>query len=178
MSDEGNPVQETVEEVETEVVETPKETDAESGNSNSLEEADPQELLKEIQKLRRENAKRRTDSKKLEEEAAEWRKYQESQKTELERLTDRNKELEGALSTYQLEKLQAKIAREQGVDPDLADLITGADEDEMVERAKRLAEKTKPKTATAQDMGAGKNAGSGPSGRSEVSKLFDEIFIR
>lgn len=177
MSDEGTTEVQETEAPDAEALEATATGETDPGSEDdgsSLEAADKEDLLKEVQKLRRENAKRRTDSKKVEEAAKKWQEHVDSQKTELERLADRNKELETAHEAFQREKLQAKIAKEQGVDPDLADLIVGADEDEMVEKAKRLAEKTSPKKVTATDLHAGKTAGK--TAEANRMQFLDDLF--
>ncbi len=148
MSDEtpqvGNETDEEVQQVETPAASTPS-------SIESLEDA-----KKVIEKLRSENAAKRTKNREIEEQAKKWQQHMESQKTEMERLQESKQQLEAKLTAYETDRLRNDIAREVGLDPDLAEFIVGADEDEMRARAKTLVEKTAPKQAkTPADLKAG-----------------------
>ena len=80
---------------------TPEKPQDESKGSSitSLEDA-----LKVINDLRAENAAKRIKTKEVEEKATKWEEYVQSQKTELERLTESKTALE-----KQLADLQAKL---------------------------------------------------------------------
>ncbi len=140
MSDNPNEVPETETPGDTAVEETPEVTTDQSIN-NSLDEIDdPDTLRKMVAKLRRENANHRTKKNASEAELAEFRKWKEAQMTELERAQKRAEELE---KKYQ-EKVREGILREFGIDDDLAEFVTGSEE-EMRARAEKLGKrKTEP----------------------------------
>lgn len=162
-----------VEEVETEEVEeTAEEAPEDKPKDTSLSAADKDELLKEITRLRKENAKRRTEGKQVEEAAKKWQQHVDSQKTELEKLQDEKKELEDDLEKYKVAELQAQLAKEHGVDSDLAEFIVGSDLDEMTEKAKKLAAKSTPKKTTAKDLRAGKTGAV----EMDSNKWFKQLF--
>ena len=82
------------------------------------------------------------------EKARAFDELQEQSKTELQKATDRatkaEAELEGMRQRAELEAVRAKVSEETGVP---ANLIAGADEDEMRERAKAIADFAKPSPA-------------------------------
>src|SRR5690606_3995938 len=140
-----------------------KSDDSDSDNnsdnhSSSTLPDDPEILKREIAKLRRENAAKRTKNREVEEAAKKWQEYVDSQKTEMEKLQDQLSALREENLRFKLEREQNRLAREYGVDPDLVEFIVGADLDEMEEKAKKLAAKSaqnkKPST-TANDLRAG-----------------------
>ena len=95
----------------------------------------------EIAQLRRENAKHRIQKQEKESELQEFRAWKDAQKTEAQKLQERAERAEKELTTLRLDRLRAAVAKEAGLDPDLADRIRGESEDEMLEDAKSLAKK-------------------------------------
>jgi len=160
-----------------------KSDDSDSDNnsdnhSSSTLPDDPEILKREIAKLRRENAAKRTKNREVEEAAKKWQEYVDSQKTEMEKLQDQLSALREENLRFKLEREQNRLAREYGVDPDLVEFIVGADLDEMEEKAKKLAAKSaqnkKPST-TANDLRAGRgNAAKPTSGASWLRELFEQ----
>lgn len=140
----------------TEVQETPEDESAEEARSkiDDLETA-----RKEIDKLRRENAKRRVEGneyKKLAEDASKWQEHLESQKSEMERLVEAKATLEEEVRQTRRALMQRDLVAELGLDPDLAEFITGDDEDEMRAKAEKLASKgALKKTSGPTDLKAG-----------------------
>jgi DNA repair exonuclease SbcCD ATPase subunit len=134
-----------------------------------------EDAQKEIAKLRKENASKRTKAREVEDKAKKWEEHVNSQKTEMEKLQERLNELETNNGRYKLEKLQVDLAKKHGVDLDLSDLIVGSDEEAMEEAAKRLAAKTvKAKKTTATDLRAGQQGRvDGESASTWFADLFD-----
>lgn len=161
--------EEVVEETAEEAATTEDET-----SESSKPELTVEDLQREVSKLRKENAAKRVKAKEVETAAKKWEEHVNSQKSELEKLQDAKAELEKELSAHRLERLQKDLAKEHGVDSDLAEFIVGSDRDEMVEKAKKLAKKTvakKPNT-TAKDYHGGKTE----SVASDTSKWFKQLF--
>lgn len=114
---------------------------------------------KEIKKLRKEAASRRMANKELDAELAEFKKWKDSQRTELEREKAKSEELALEIAKLKKEKLMVDIAEEFDLDPELIDFIDGADEKEMRRKAEKLAEKGLLKAAKDSDSlraGAGR----------------------
>jgi len=100
-----------------------------------------EEALKYIKRLRNEARNRRLKNKELEAMAQKWKEYEDSQKTELQRLQETAAELQNALEAERVERLRKEIVIETGLDPELAELLVGS-EKEMRTTAKKLVEKT------------------------------------
>jgi hypothetical protein len=134
-----------------------------------------EDALKELAKVRAEAADRRVKNRELEDQAKKWREYEESQKTELQKLQDAVAERDKRLADRELEVTRAKIARQFNVADDDLDLLVG-DEENMKRLAERLG---KPKDSDAPrrpvDLLAG-NRGTAVTGKSS-SFSMDE-FIR
>lgn len=145
MSEEA--VQET-ETVETSAAATEVNTDT-SINASLDEIDDPDTLRKMVSKLRKENAKSRTEKQELRSKADKWAEYEESQRTELEKLQARAE----AAEKKALEKSREAILRGHGIDPDddLAEFITGSEE-EMTSKAAKLAERLGKQTANTDGL--------------------------
>jgi len=120
---------EEVQETESTEVEDVVET------SSSLADVDDINTLKKmIKTLRSENAASRQKRNTVEGELTEYRKWKESQMSELEKA---NSEKEELTKKYR-KTLVEKLAIEYGVDEDFREFIVGDSEDEMKERAKKL----------------------------------------
>lgn len=91
----------------------------------------------ELSKVRKEAAARRVAKREIEQ-------------TSEEKIAGLQRQLE----EMRLEKLRGRIAKEAGLDSDLADRIRGESEDEMLEDAKNLAKKYRAKPAV--DVYAGR----------------------
>ncbi len=133
-----------------EQVETPTGDDKPS-TITSLDDA-----LKVIDKLRSENAAKRVKTKEVEDKAAKWEEYVQSQKTELERLTESNVNLSKENAELKVGALRDRIAKEEGVAPDLFEFLVGTDEQTLRANAKKLAAvKKQGSQTTAVDFYAG-----------------------
>jgi len=138
------------EEVVENVVETPQAEDKTS-TITSLEDA-----LKVIDKLRNENAAKRVKAKEIEDKATKWEEYVQSQKTELEQLTESKAALEKELETLRVNGLRDKVAKEEKVPDELLEFLVGTDEQTLRAMAKKLAAvKPQGSTTTAVDFYAG-----------------------
>lgn len=133
-----------------------------------------EDALKELQKVRAEAAARRVANKELESQAQKWKEYEESQKTELQKLQDAVAERDKRLADKELEVTRAKIAKQFNVADDDLDLLVG-DEESM----KRLAAKlgTTKKEPSPVDLLAG-NRGTPVGGKTPSGSSFMDALIR
>jgi phosphoenolpyruvate synthase/pyruvate phosphate dikinase len=151
----------------TEVTETTDETPG-------LESRSPEELLAEIRQLRKEAAGRRVANREKDAELEEFRKWKDAQKTELERTAERAAQAEKELQALRRERLQEEVARAVGLDPDLADRIRGESKEEMLEDARKMAEKASPgKSAQVADLFKGAR-GAPVKGEMDTSAAFNQ----
>lgn len=149
-------------------------SESKEDGSNSLPD-DPEVLKREIAKLRKENAARRTKNKDVEDAAKKWQEHLDSQKTEMEKLQDRLTNLQKENEDLKVSELRRNLADEFDLDSDLVEFITGADLDEMRDKAKRLSEKTKSTKKKAQPTA--KDMKAGQSGEfSDSSRWLRELF--
>lgn len=81
----------------------------------------------------------------LKKKSAELDKIRDSQKSELEKAKDRETALAVELQKYKVAEIRRAAASAAGLDPEFADFITAADEQEAEEQAKKLAERLKAK---------------------------------
>lgn len=106
-----------------------------------------EELKAELAKVRREAAGRRVANRELEEKAKKYDEWQREQMTEVERLKADLAQAQTTAAEAARERTARSIAREVGLDPDDADLITGKSEDEMRASAERLAARLGARTS-------------------------------
>lgn len=133
----------------TEVVENPgQEVQDTEKTETTSQEMTVDQYKAELSKVRAEAASRRVALREQEEQAKKWKEYEESQKTELQKLQDQLAEKEKALAAKDLDVQRAKVAREFNVADEDLDLLVG-DEDNMRRLASRLG---KPQE-TASDGG-------------------------
>ncbi|QGU03107.1 hypothetical protein CKALI_11315 [Corynebacterium kalinowskii] len=124
---------------------TPVQTPQVPGEQQATQPEDHKGLSAEdkdavIEKLRKENAQRRVESKELKERAQKWDEFEESQKTELQRATEAQTKLAEENARLQAANTQLTLATAYGIKAeDIALLGTGTAE-EMEERAKRIQE--------------------------------------
>lgn len=104
-----------------------------------------EQLLEELSKVRKEAAARRIENKNLKSDSDKWKQYEESQKTEMQKLQDSIAERDKALSDYKVKDLKLSVAREVGLDSDDIDLIGGTDEETIRASAQKLKERLTPK---------------------------------
>ena len=120
----------------------------------SLEDA-----LKVIGKLRTEAGNKRLKNKELEAKAAEYDKYLDSQKSELERLTDEATKTKEENRQLKLDKLRADVALKAELDPELAVFLVGETVDELNAQAKVLNERLGKGKKITPDFFAGQRGG-------------------
>jgi hypothetical protein len=99
--------------------------------------------------LEAERKARRAAEKAAAENAAKVKQYEDAQKSEAERLAAKVAELEALAARATAEAARQRIVNETGIPADLADLVTGADEDAM----RATAERIKAHLAPAQKFG-------------------------
>lgn len=99
-----------------------------------------EDALKELAKVRAEAADRRIKNRELEEKAKKWSEYEESQKTELQKLQEAVADRDRKLAEKELDVTRARIAKEYQVDDEDLDLLIG-DEDSMKRLAAKLGKK-------------------------------------
>jgi septal ring factor EnvC (AmiA/AmiB activator) len=153
----------TTDPVETPVVETP--------TSNLSHE----DALKELAKVRAEAAAKRVKNKELEEAAKKWEEYQESQKTELQKLQDDVAARDKKIAEKELEVTRSNIAKQFNVADEDLDLLVG-DEDNMKRLAARLGT-TKDSKSNPLDLLAG-NRGNPVGGKDTTPTSFMDNLIR
>lgn len=134
--------------METEAPDTPTSADeAPTGAEDKQDTFDADYVAK----LRKENAKYRTEAKANAEAAAKLREIEESGKTEAQKLAEELEQLRGENTTLKLATTKAQIAASKGVP---AELLSGSTEEELEASAEALlAFKGKE---SAPDYGAGK----------------------
>lgn len=133
--------------VETTAPETKAEGTATEGTETQTGSAESQETklshedaLKELAKVRAEAAQRRIANRELEEKAKKWSEYEESQKTELQKLQDQLAERDKIAAEAKLEAAKIRIAKKHNVPDEDIDLLVG-DEESMERLATRLGKK-------------------------------------
>ncbi len=108
-----------------------------------------------VEKLRHEAADKRVKNKALDAELSEFKTWKESQMTELQRAQAQVAELTATNTKLSVEKTQASIASEFGLDKELAEFLGTGDEDEMRARAEKLAKRA---TSTNTNVASEANA--------------------
>jgi hypothetical protein len=91
----------------------------------------------------------------LKKKASELDKLQENQKSETQKLNDRLAAQSIELQELRVEKIRRTAVAGAGLDPEMAEFITAADEDEAAEQAKKLADRLKPGKQGAPDFKQG-----------------------
>jgi hypothetical protein len=82
----------------------------------------------------------------LKKKAARLQQIEDGQKTEAQKLNDQLAAQSVELQELRVEKIRRAAASAAGLDPDLAEFITAADEGEATEQARKLAERLKSNT--------------------------------
>jgi hypothetical protein len=92
----------------------------------------------------------------LKKKAAKLQQIEDGQKTEAQKLNDQLAAQSVELQELRVEKIRRAAASAAGLDPELAEFITAADEGEATEQARKLAERLKANTkSTAPDFKQG-----------------------
>lgn len=155
-------------------------TSPENEGLNSVEE-----LRAELKRVRQEAASRRVENKEIktqaqldmEEAANKWREYEESQKSELQKLQDalaeRDKTLAEIKKNNERNSIVKDIIKEFNLDPDDEELLTGSDEASLRKQADRLSKRVVKNSSNPLDLLAG-NRGT-PVGSSSDSSIDNMI---
>lgn len=138
----SQPVDTTAPETKAEGTATENSENIQTGSAESQENTklSYEQLEAEIKKVRQEAAQRRITNRDLEEKAKKWSEYEESQKTELQKLQDQLAERDKIAAEAKLEAAKIRIAKKHNVPDDDIDLLVG-DEDSMERLAARLGKK-------------------------------------
>lgn len=89
------------------------------------------------------------------EAAKKYAEFEDSQKTEQQRLNDKLAAAEVELQQYRVYGIRQDAAREAGLDPELAEYITEVEPEKALEQAKKLAARIKPAEPAGADMRQG-----------------------
>jgi hypothetical protein len=135
-------------------------TDALSQDDNAAQNAggdgkkdpwdDPESARREIEKVRREAAKWRTQYRDAEPQLAEYKKWLDSQKTEHERLAEAKETAERELTTLRSANARLMAAATHNLPPDLIDFLGDGTEEQIDERARVLAARLAAQAAPAE----------------------------
>jgi hypothetical protein len=87
--------------------------------------------------------KKYADYDELKKKAARLQQIEDANKSELDKAKDRETSLQVELQRYKVAEIRRAAASAAGLDSDLADLITAADEEEAAEQARKIAERLK-----------------------------------
>lgn len=101
------------------------------------------EVDKQIEARLARERKKFADYEDLKKKASEYDKFQDSQKTELQKKEDQIAAQAIELQKYKVSEIRQAAAKAAGLDSDLAEFITAADPGEAEEQAKKLAERFK-----------------------------------
>jgi hypothetical protein len=164
--------------VETGVKETAPTTNPESGSQETPPQNDSgklsyEQMEAELKRVRQEAASRRIALREQEEAAKKWSEYEESQKSELQKLQDRLAEKDKAIAEKELEVSRAKIAKQFNVADEDLDLLVG-DEENMKRLAERLGKKEDAPTSPGNLLAGNRGKPIGNSGNT----FSMEDFIR
>lgn len=134
----GENVQETQTTEEAKVVESTEGT--EENKTTALDAMSADELKEYVKTLRKENASHRTAKQAKTKELEEFQAWKDSQKSELEKVTERNATLE----KDNLSLLKTSLAIGAGLGPEDVEFISGDTPEEMKASATKLASRLKP----------------------------------
>lgn len=111
-----------------------------------------------ISKLRKENAKRRIDENANAAKLKEFEDWKKSQMTELEKAQADRDEATRERDVLKTEKLRDKVAKKFKLDDDIVEFLGTGTEEEMEERAAKLAPKESEKDEKGKPTDAGKDS--------------------
>lgn len=146
----------TTEQEDTEAAEalaTAQEADA-AQDSDEDSSLDPKAKAK-IEKANREARNLRQRVKELEPLAQQYKAAQEAGKSEAQKLSEQLAAAQVEIQGFRVEGIRRAAAIKAGLDPELAEFITAADEDTALEQAKRLAQRTAPPEPARADFRQG-----------------------
>jgi hypothetical protein len=113
------------------------------------------------------------------EDAAKWRDYEGSQKTEHEKLAEKLATAEEAATQASTKLMRYEVASEKGIPSEAVDLLTGSSRDELEAAADKLlaliASQSKSQI-TKPDYNSGKPAGHGSSTADQFAAALNDII--
>lgn len=109
----------------------------------------------EAEKWRALSRKNEASAKANAEAAKKLKEIEDRDKSETQRLQDQLTERDVELKGYQVAEVRRKAVTAHGLDADLAQFITAADEDDALEQARILAERIKPPAGKPADFKQG-----------------------
>lgn len=136
---------------DTDTTDSPEPAAAEN-NGNG----DPETFDREyVQKLRQESARYRTEAKEAETLRKRVKEIEDAEKSDLERTQTRAETAEHERDQAQVELLRLRVAAKHSIPEDLIDLVSGTTEDEINDRAERLAKRLGDAAIRAPSVPAG-----------------------
>jgi DNA-binding protein H-NS len=87
------------------------------------------DALREVGKLRKENAAKRVKANEVEEAAKKWQEHVEKQKTDLERLSSEVSVTKSAADKLKEENTRLRVMRKHSISDEFEGLFTGSEED-------------------------------------------------
>ena len=119
--------------------------DESQANSSSEEKRtfpwdDPESAKAEIEKLRKESAKHRSRNRELEPLASKWKEKEDSEKTDLQRMSEELEALRGTSAKLEANNNRLMVAAEFNLDADFMPLLNG-DSDQMRATAELISRK-------------------------------------
>lgn len=117
-------------------------------------ELDPK-IKAKIEKANREARNLRQRLRELEPLAKKFKDSEAASKTEAQKLSEQLADAQVELQGLRVEGIRRNAALKAGLDPDLAEFITAADEETALEQAKRLAKRTAPPEPARADFRQG-----------------------
>lgn len=117
------------------------EANANAENNHNESKLSYDDLQAELKRVRQEAASRRIAERELKEKAKAWEEYQESQKTELQKLQEALADKDKKLANYEFEQKKYAVLKEFELDDDDLVLLTGSDEEVIRKQAENLKAK-------------------------------------
>lgn len=165
----------TVDTVETEAPEVEaQETQENTDTGTTITDVDA--LQKELDKARRDAARYRTERNDLKGNAEKWAEFEESQKSEIEKVAERNAALEAELTQVRAAQVRAEVIAQYGLTADDDLLLGDGDRDELVARAEKIAELRKKAAEAAVPPPSGAPRESLKGGAGDVDEPVDDAF--
>ena len=138
------------------------------------------EMEAELAKWKAMSKKNEANAKRNAEKAAKFDELEAANQSESEKLIKRVQELESQLRTSEMSVMRSKVAAEKGLEPELAETLTGESAEEMAEHADRLLDAinrrfTEKKSPSPEQSGAGAVGQAQPS---DPAALADAVMSR
>jgi hypothetical protein len=113
------------------------------------------------------------------EDAAKWRDYEGSQKTEHEKLAEKLASAEEVATQASTKLLRYEVASEKGIPSEAVELLTGSSRDELeaaADKLLRLIASQSKTQLTKPDYNSGKAAGHGSSTADQFAAALNDII--